>query len=225
MAPRDRVGFDVGLAGDDPSWAGRPGPGEAPSPPPSSDPIPAPPPSSQPPPPPSTGEPPAPPPPNPPPPPPEEPDPDPPPPSEPPSPVPKPTDPAPPPPPTGTGAPHKGPICECGYTYCAAVLMDMPKAWTVPQLTQGYCSTPHASCPGGSPASNVTSALYICLCEGANQKVGNHIELLCGCDACLKIGPDFRGRCETPCVAGKAPGATERNVGIGKGDRVGKFWI
>lgn len=99
------------------------------------------------------------------------------------------------------------------------------KPWTVPQLTQGYCNTPQANCPGGNPTSNVTSALYICLCEGANQEVGNHIELLCGCDTCLNIGPDFRGRCETPCVAGKAPGGTNDNNGVAKGGRVGKFWM
>ncbi|KAF7534837.1 hypothetical protein G7Z17_g13296 [Cylindrodendrum hubeiense] len=198
------------------------------APPSSVDPVPLPPTSSKPPPPPSTGEPPShPPPPPPPPPPPEKPAPGPPSSSAPPPPVPKPTNPAPhPPAPTGTVAPHQGPICECGYTYCADVLMDMPKPWTVPQLTQGYCNTPHANCPGGTPSSNVTSALYICLCEGANQEVGNHIELLCGCDTCLKIGPDFRGRCETPCIAGKAPGGVANgNKGGGKGGRVGKFWM
>ncbi|KAK7421092.1 hypothetical protein QQZ08_010094, partial [Neonectria magnoliae] len=98
-----------------------------------------------------------------------------------PPPVPKPTDPAPPPPaPTGTGAPPEGAICQCGYTYCAEVLIGMEKPWTVPQLTQAYCSTPMATCSGGTPPSNVTSALYICLCEGANQEVGDHLELLCG---------------------------------------------
>ena len=83
-----------------------------------------------------------------------------------------------------------------------------------------------ATCPGGTPPSNVTSALYICLCEGANQEVGDHLELLCGCDTCLNIGPDYRGRCETPCVAGKAG---EVGGDDGKGDenggRVGKFWM
>lgn len=100
------------------------------------------------------------------------------------------------------------------------------KGWTVPQLTQAYCSTPMATCPGGTPPSNVTSALYICLCEGANQEVGDHLELLCGCDTCLNIGPDYRGRCETPCVAGK-PGEVGGGdgKGNGKGGRVGKFWM
>lgn len=33
-----------------------------------------------------------------------------------------------PPAPTETGAPGQGPICQCGYTYCASVLMAMSKS-------------------------------------------------------------------------------------------------
>ncbi|KAF7561011.1 hypothetical protein G7046_g3124 [Stylonectria norvegica] len=137
-----------------------------------------------------------------------------------PAPAPPPTSPAPPPPappapspttsqappPSGTGAPPSGPICECGYTYCAEVLMAMDKPWNIQQLSQAYCNTPQAVCNNGSPATNVTSALYICLCEGANQEIGDHLEVLCGCDKCLNIGPDYRGRCRTPCLSGDTGG-------------------
>ncbi|KAI5461742.1 hypothetical protein BGZ63DRAFT_340962, partial [Mariannaea sp. PMI_226] len=111
---------------------------------------------------------------------------------------PPPTDPA-PPPPDPTGEPPKGGICECGFTYCAKVLLNMPKPWQQNQLSQAYCDTPKADCQDGKPRTDIKSALFICLCEGEDQKVGNHLELVCGCDNCLNIGPDFRGRCETPC--------------------------
>ncbi|KAF4975379.1 hypothetical protein FZEAL_7830 [Fusarium zealandicum] len=156
-------------------------------------------------------------------------------------PPPAPTDPAPvPPPPSPTGAPSGEPICECGYTYCAEVLMAMEKPWNEAQLSDAYCKTPNADCPEGSPSTNLTSALYICLCGELDQKVGDHLELLCGCDTCLNVGPDFRGRCKTPCLAGGGGeggggggGQGDANVGksdqtgstVGRGDRRGRFWI
>ncbi|KAM4065765.1 hypothetical protein HRG_010520 [Hirsutella rhossiliensis] len=95
-----------------------------------------------------------------------------------------------------------GPICECGYTYCASVLMKMKMPWNQKQLAEAYCKTPNAPCSGGTPGTDVKSALYLCLCNDANQGVGNELHLLCGCDKCLVIEPDFRGRCESPCHAG-----------------------
>ncbi|EHK42303.1 hypothetical protein TRIATDRAFT_77489 [Trichoderma atroviride IMI 206040] len=108
------------------------------------------------------------------------------------------------PPPVATREPPvpEGSICECGYTYCASVLMGMKKPWSQKQLAESYCKTPHASCNNNVPATNTSSALYICLCDDADQKVGTHLDLVCGCDKCLNIGPDFRGRCETPCHGG-----------------------
>ncbi|KAL6897549.1 hypothetical protein GGI43DRAFT_385410 [Trichoderma evansii] len=108
------------------------------------------------------------------------------------------------PPPAVTREPPvpEGPICECGYTYCASVLMGMKKPWSQKQLAEAYCKTPHASCNNNVPATNTSSALYICLCDDIDQKVGTHLDLVCGCDKCLNIGPDFRGRCETPCHGG-----------------------
>ncbi|RCI11312.1 hypothetical protein L249_7774 [Ophiocordyceps polyrhachis-furcata BCC 54312] len=94
------------------------------------------------------------------------------------------------------------PFCECGYTYCGSVLMAMDKPWTEKQLAEAYCKTPKASCSNGRPASDARSALYLCLCEDAGRRVGNRLHLLCGCDSCLVVGPDYRGRCETPCHAG-----------------------
>ncbi|RGP68993.1 filamentous hemagglutinin [Fusarium sporotrichioides] len=146
------------------------------------------------------------------------------------SPVPAPpADPAPAPPPADpTGAPTpEGPICECGYTYCAAVLKAMEKPWNDDQLSSAYCKTPNAVCNGQSPASNVDNALFICLCAEPDQKVGDHIELLCGCDACLNVGPDFRGRCKSPCRAGH--GGKGGGGGGKGGDRIRgsnhmRFW-
>ncbi|KAL6922829.1 hypothetical protein ACHAP8_007958 [Fusarium lateritium] len=108
-----------------------------------------------------------------------------------------------------------GAICECGYTYCAAVLKAMAKPWNDGQLSTAYCETPNAVCKDQSPGSNVDNALFICLCDEPDQKVGNHLELLCGCDACLNVGPDFRGRCKSPCRAGH--GAKGGGGGGGKG--------
>jgi len=48
----------------------------------------------------------------------------------------------------------------------------------------------------------VRSALYLCLCDDANAREGNKLHLLCGCDKCLVVGPDYRGRCDKPCHAG-----------------------
>lgn len=73
--------------------------------------------------------------------------------------------------------------------------------WDDKQLGQAYCATPNATCLEGKPESKIGAALFICLCEKANQKVGNTLDLLCGCDACLNVGPDNRARCATPCVA------------------------
>ncbi|KAJ4251922.1 hypothetical protein NW762_011222 [Fusarium torreyae] len=135
-----------------------------------------------------------------------------------PAPVPPPASPAPPPPsnpppappaPKPTGTPPEGPICECGYTYCASVLQSMDKPWSDGQLANGYCKTPNAVCNQGTPSSNLEAALFICLCAEPDQKVGDHIELLCGCDTCLNVGPDFRGRCKSPCLAGKSGGGAD----------------
>ncbi|KAM0421562.1 hypothetical protein ACHAPT_010736 [Fusarium lateritium] len=129
---------------------------------------------------------------------------------------PAPSDPAPAPPaPNPTGAPIEGPICECGYTYCAKVLMAMAKPWNEAQLSEAYCKTPNANCPEDSPATGVGSALYICLCDQIDQKVGDHLELLCGCDTCLNVGPDFRGRCKTPCLPGQSGGGGGGGGGAG----------
>ncbi|KHN98402.1 uncharacterized protein MAM_03526 [Metarhizium album ARSEF 1941] len=102
-------------------------------------------------------------------------------------------------PPTPSG----GPICECGFTYCASVLIAMKKPWTTKQLAEAYCATPNAVCNNGKPNTSVNSALYICLCDDPGQKLGTHLDLLCDCDKCLVVGPDFRGRCETPCHSGQ----------------------
>ncbi|KAL3959357.1 hypothetical protein ACCO45_007519 [Purpureocillium lilacinum] len=102
---------------------------------------------------------------------------------------------------TGGGGPP-GPICECGYTYCASVLMGMKKPWSEKQLAEAYCKTPDAACASGSPGTDVRSALYLCLCDDANAREGNKLHLLCGCDKCLVVGPDYRGRCDKPCHAG-----------------------
>ncbi|QUC22848.1 uncharacterized protein UV8b_07089 [Ustilaginoidea virens] len=93
--------------------------------------------------------------------------------------------------------------CECGYTYCASVLMAMKKAWSTKQLAEAYCTTPSAVCGNGKPSTSVNTALYICLCDDPGQKYGNKLDLLCACDKCLVVGPDFRGRCETPCHSGQ----------------------
>ncbi|KAM3457471.1 hypothetical protein MY5147_003730 [Beauveria neobassiana] len=123
-------------------------------------------------------------------------------------PVPSPPPPPPPPPATSSPVPSpskspgpepKGATCECGYTYCASVLKAMNTPWTDKQLTEAYCSTPNASCPNDKPWTNVQNAVFICLCKEADQKVGTDLDLMCGCDKCLNVGPDFRGRCETPC--------------------------
>ncbi|OAA57175.1 hypothetical protein ISF_07096 [Cordyceps fumosorosea ARSEF 2679] len=118
-------------------------------------------------------------------------------------PVPPPSTPPATPTPSGSPTPApKGPICECGYTYCASVLKAMKAPWSNKELAEAYCKTPNASCPNGKPSTNVDNALYVCLCEKADQKTGTHLDLLCGCDKCLVVGPDFRGRCETPCSPG-----------------------
>ncbi|KOS17179.1 hypothetical protein ESCO_005863 [Escovopsis weberi] len=106
------------------------------------------------------------------------------------------------PPPASDRPEPNGPICECGYTYCASVLMAMKKPWSTKQLGEAYCGTPHAPCANNLPSTNVSSALYLCLCDEIDQKIGNDLHLICGCDTCLNIEPDFRGRCEFPCQAG-----------------------
>ncbi|KAI1020069.1 hypothetical protein LB503_006110, partial [Fusarium chuoi] len=141
-----------------------------------------------------------------------------------PAPIPPPATPAPapppvpsPPPPSSTAEPPppEGPICECGYTYCSAVLKTMDNPWNEDQLSQSYCSTPNVKCDGESPASSIDNALFICLCDQPSQKVGNHLEFLCGCDKCLVVKPDYRGRCKTPPLAGSKGGK-----GDGKGNKV-----
>ncbi|KAL2681275.1 hypothetical protein Neosp_008883 [[Neocosmospora] mangrovei] len=143
---------------------------------------------------------------------------------------PAPTDPAPAPPaPNPTGAPLppiEGPICECGYTYCAEVLMAMGINTNLQVTVETL--TPQQQSPGmkpnspkriGSPATSVDSALYICLCDQIDQKVGDHLELLCGCDTCLNVGPDFRGRCKTPCLPGHGGGSGAGDPNIKEGDK------
>ncbi|SCO52966.1 uncharacterized protein FFMR_11285 [Fusarium fujikuroi] len=128
-----------------------------------------------------------------------------------------PPDPSPPPPPSSTAEPPppEGPICECGYTYCSSVLKTMDNPWNEDQLSQAYCSTPNVKCDGESPASSIDNALFICLCDQPSQKIGNHLEFLCGCDKCLVVKPDYRGRCKTPPLAGSKGGK-----GDGKGNKV-----
>jgi hypothetical protein len=122
--------------------------------------------------------------------------------------------------PTVTGSPGQGPICQCGYTYCATVLMAMSTyliicrrcrqlngvtteaPWSVEALTEMYCSTENAICAEGAPSTNVTQALFICLCDDEADELGIDLDLVCGCQSCLNIGPDYRGRCKTPCVEG-----------------------
>ncbi|OAA51439.1 hypothetical protein NOR_00032 [Metarhizium rileyi] len=86
-----------------------------------------------------------------------------------------------------------GPVCECGYTYCASVLMAMKKPWSTKDLAEAYCATPHATCNNGKPSTSINSALYICLCDDPSAEYGKTLDLLCGCDKCLVVGPDFRG--------------------------------
>ncbi|KAG6009936.1 hypothetical protein E4U21_000707 [Claviceps maximensis] len=102
-----------------------------------------------------------------------------------------------------------GAYCECGYTYCASVLMAMKKPWTMKQLADAYCATSHAVCSGGKPSTGVNTALFICLCNDAGQKYGTTLDLVCACDKCLVVAPDFRGRCETPCHSGQRKGSIE----------------
>ncbi|KAH7243722.1 uncharacterized protein BKA55DRAFT_692885 [Fusarium redolens] len=134
-----------------------------------------------------------------------------------PAPPPDPSPPPPPPPSSTASPPPEGPICECGYTYCSSVLKDMDKPWNDAQLSEAYCTTPNANCDGETPASSIDSALFICLCDQPSQKIGNHVELLCGCDTCLVVKPDFRGRCKSPCRAG---GSKDDGKGDGKGNKV-----
>ncbi|KAG7411497.1 hypothetical protein ACKAV7_009933 [Fusarium commune] len=119
-----------------------------------------------------------------------------------------PPDPSPPPPPSSTAEPPppEGSICECGYTYCSSVLKGMDNPWSEAQLSEAYCSTPNVKCDGETPASSIDNALFICLCDQPSQKVGNHLEFLCGCDKCLVVKPDYRGRCKTPPLAGSKGG-------------------
>ncbi|QPH03798.1 hypothetical protein C2857_000174 [Epichloe festucae Fl1] len=100
-------------------------------------------------------------------------------------------------------------FCECGYTYCASVLMGMKKPWTTKQLADAYCATPHAVCSSGKPSTGINTALYICLCNDPGQKYGDKLDLLCACDKCLVVAPDFRGRCETPCRSGQSKSSIE----------------
>ncbi|KAG6012213.1 hypothetical protein E4U54_007659 [Claviceps lovelessii] len=98
---------------------------------------------------------------------------------------------------------QSGAYCECGYTYCASVLMAMKKPWTMKQLGDAYCATSHAVCSSGRPSTGINTALFICLCNDPGQKYGTTLDLVCACDKCLVVAPDFRGRCETPCYSGQ----------------------
>ncbi|KAJ9417753.1 hypothetical protein QL093DRAFT_2418969 [Fusarium oxysporum] len=151
-----------------------------------------------------------------------------------PAPVPPPATPAPAPPPdpnpplppssTAEPPPPEGPICECGYTYCSSVLKDMgilDNPWNEAQLSEAYCSTPNVKCDGETPTSSIDNALFICLCDQPSQKVGNHLEFLCGCDKCLVVKPDYRGRCKTPPLAGSKGGKGNKVRGT---NRLG-FWM
>ncbi|KAK2692579.1 hypothetical protein QWA68_007384 [Fusarium oxysporum] len=144
----------------------------------------------------------------------------------PPPPPPPPSQPAPgppPPPPSSTAEPPppEGPICECGYTYCSSVLKDMDNPWNEAQLSKAYCSTPNVKCDSETPTSSIDNALFICLCDQPSQKVGNHLEFLCGCDKCLVVKPDYRGRCKTPPLAGSKGGKGNKVRGT---NRLG-FWM
>ncbi|KAL5613166.1 hypothetical protein FOVSG1_002229 [Fusarium oxysporum f. sp. vasinfectum] len=134
-----------------------------------------------------------------------------------------PPDPSPPPPPSSTAEPPppEGPICECGYTYCSSVLKGMDNPWNEAQLSEAYCSTPNVKCDGETPTSSIDNALFICLCDQPSQKVGNHLEFLCGCDKCLVVKPDYRGRCKTPPLAGSKGGKGNKVRGT---NRLG-FWM
>ncbi|KAI9898764.1 hypothetical protein N3K66_007124 [Trichothecium roseum] len=101
--------------------------------------------------------------------------------------------------------PGKGPICQCGYTYCASILMGMKVPWPEERLAEGYCNTPNAACQDGVPPVDVTEALFICLCGAEDDEVGDKLDVLCGCDSCLVVGPDYRGRCERPCAQAPPP--------------------
>jgi hypothetical protein len=82
-------------------------------------------------------------------------------------------------------------------------LFDIGVPWSEEQLASAYCTTSNAPCGDNSvPETNVTSALYICLCNDEDDKLGTNLDLICGCDECLILAPDYRGRCQTPCSSG-----------------------
>ncbi|KAG5984161.1 hypothetical protein E4U55_005874 [Claviceps digitariae] len=118
--------------------------------------------------------------------------------------------------PNASSSPDPGtfsrPYCECGYTYCASVLMAMKKPWTMKQLGDAYCATSRAVCSSGRPSTGINTALFICLCNDASQKYGTTLDLVCACDKCLVVAPDFRGRCETPCYSGQCKGSLEGSI-------------
>ncbi|KAG6015324.1 hypothetical protein E4U43_005424 [Claviceps pusilla] len=74
---------------------------------------------------------------------------------------------------------QSGAYCECGYTYCASVLMAMKKPWTMKQLGDAYCATSHAVCSSGRPSTGINTALFICLCNDPGQKYGTTLDLVC----------------------------------------------
>ncbi|KAM5508971.1 hypothetical protein FOXYSP1_11937, partial [Fusarium oxysporum f. sp. phaseoli] len=93
--------------------------------------------------------------------------------------------------------------------------------WNEAQLSKAYCSTPNVKCDSETPTSSIDNALFICLCDQPSQKVGNHLEFLCGCDKCLVVKPDYRGRCKTPPLAGSKGGKGNKVRGT---NRLG-FWM
>jgi hypothetical protein len=89
------------------------------------------------------------------------------------------------------------------HQYCCQLTEIVTEApWSVGALAEMYCSTENAVCAEGAPSTNVTQALFICLCDNEADELGIDLDLVCGCQSCLNIGPDYRGRCKTPCVEG-----------------------
>jgi len=88
-------------------------------------------------------------------------------------------------------------------------MRESEKPWTMKQLADAYCATSHTVCSNGKPSTGINTALFICLCNDADQKYGTTLNLVCACDKCLVVAPDFRGRCETPCHSGQREGSIE----------------
>ena len=59
----------------------------------------------------------------------------------------------------------------------------------------------------GEPVMRPTTMLFRNLMsmdveESLRANPFDAVVLLCGCDKCLVVGPDYRGRCDKPCHAG-----------------------